>query len=319
MVYVRISGRAIINIHSANCEGAVGNYISLSKMYLVRRIPSKDGYEYDITEDNVISGNMLKHWHAIETINILSSANYDKICEMCRRKVMYRSTLNLPSEIEYIKRCAIEDLHGFLDTISNVRRESVVKFSFLIPVEEGITKYAAITMNRVAITKEGKIDEEAMMIFKREHASGVYGFSCIMDLYYVGRAISDPSKVINDNERKLRAKVAILALSNILSGRFGASSSRSLPVIRTYEVICAISKKPIPNLTHGYYFDYIEDNATRIKALIHGKYVSANEMKVYVLGNKAFDKFKELGEIVEKCNSIEEIMSKLAEVVEKWL
>ena len=319
MVYVRISGRVIINVHSANCEGAVGNYISLSKMYLVKRVPKESGYDYDIVEENVISGNMFKHWHAIETIDILNSMNYDKLCEMCKRKVMYRSTLNLPSEIEYIKKCAIEDLHGFLDTTSNVRRESIVKFSFLIPIEEGVNRYAAVTMNRVAVTKEGKIDEEAMMIFKREHASGIYGFSCILDLYYVGRAISDPSKVIDNNERKIRAKAAILALSNILSGRFGAASARSLPIIRTYELICVVSKKPIPNLTHGYYFDYIDDNAIRVKALIDGKYVSVDEIRVFVLGDRVYEKFKDIGNVVEKCNSVEEVMSKLAEVVESWL
>ncbi len=37
MVYFRASGRMIVNNHSANTEGAVGNYSALSKMFVVRR------------------------------------------------------------------------------------------------------------------------------------------------------------------------------------------------------------------------------------------------------------------------------------------
>ena len=54
MVYVRVTGRAVINVHTANAEGAVGNYMGLAKMFLIRR--TSDGYS--ITEDVVISGNM---------------------------------------------------------------------------------------------------------------------------------------------------------------------------------------------------------------------------------------------------------------------
>ncbi|MEM2168007.1 MAG: type I-A CRISPR-associated protein Cas7/Csa2, partial [Candidatus Bathyarchaeia archaeon] len=61
MVYVRVTGRALINIHSANAEGAVGNYMALSKMFIIR----EKGGGYEVSEEPVISGNMIKHWHAV--------------------------------------------------------------------------------------------------------------------------------------------------------------------------------------------------------------------------------------------------------------
>ena len=316
MVYVRVSGRAIVNVHTANCEGAIGNYISLSKMYILRRVPGM-GYEY--SEEAVISGNMLKHWHAIETVELLKAAGYNAICEYCRRHVMFRSALNLRSELDYLKRCAIEDLHGFLDVNNNIRRESIIKFAFMIPVEDVASRYATITHNRVGVTKEGKIDENIMMVFKREHASALYGFQCLMDLAYVGRCQADPTKTININERKTRAKAALIALGNILTGKFGAASSRSLPIIKVTELICVVSKKPIPNLTHGFYYDYIEDSAARINSIISSGVVGKDEIKVYVVGERPYNEFKKYKIDVVKCSDVTEVFSKAAEDVDKWL
>ena len=290
MVYVRVSGRAIINIHSANAEGAVGNYMGLAKMFLVRR--TSEGYS--VTEDVVISGNMLKHWHAVRFVEKLKENGYDKLCDYCKRFVMYRSTMRYSDEFDFVKACAIEDLHGFLQPQKQVRRESLVKFSFALPVEELKAEYSAVTHNRVVTTSEGRIPEEeqAMMVFKREYASGLYGFQCIYDIEYTGRSQSDPGKVLNVDERKIRAKAALLALGNVFSGIFGASSSRALPIIKVTEAISVVSKKPISNLTHGFFKDYIEDSINRIHAILSSKTISSNEIKVYVVGKKVIDAFK---------------------------
>ena len=313
VVFIRISGR---NIHTANAEGAIGNYISLSKMFVLRRLP--DG-RIDYFEEPVISGNMIKHWHAIETINILLSMGYDKICEYCRRYIMYRSPLSFTDEFDYIKNCAIEDLHGFLSTETNIRRESIVKFSFMIPVEDIPSKYTAITHNRVGVTKEGKIDENVMMVFKREYASGLYGFSSTLDLEFVGRSQSDPTKVLPIEDRRIRAKAAISALANVLSGVFGASRARAIPVINTIELICLVSKKPAPNLVHGYYMDYLRDNALRIISMEETKLVDKDDYKVFIVGEKVSKTFREAGAKAIDCKDLVEALNKVAEVVDSWL
>jgi len=320
MVYIRVTGRAIINVHSANAEGAVGNYMGLSKMFIVRR--TSNGYE--VSEDAVISGNMIKHWHAIRVIELLKEKGVASLCDSCKRFIMYRSTLPYNEEFEFIKACAIEDLHGFLQPNTQVRRESLVKFAFMIPVEEMRAEYAAITHNRVVTTPEGRIpaEEQAMMVFKREHASGVYGFLCSMDLKYVGKPLADPEnpeKTLPLKERKLRAKCAVLALADVLSGRFGAASSRAMPAIRTIELICAVSRQPIPNLVHGFYMDYLEESARMLGSLSSSL---AGEIKVFIYGDrvvKELSKVKALENVLEIEKSPISALAEASRVVEDWL
>lgn len=317
MVYLKITGRAIINVHTANTEGAVGNYSGLSKMFIIRR--TSEGFE--VSEEPVISGNMVKHWHAIALTDRLLSQGYNKVCETCKRHVMFRSNLPYDSEIEYIRKCAIEDIHGFLNPEKQVRRESIAKFSFMIPIEDIRAEYEAVTHNRVFLTEEGKIPakEAAMMIFKREHASGVYGFSCSIDLAYIGKAMADPTQTINLADRKIRAKAAVLALADILSGRTGAAQSRALPIVKVVELLAVVSKKPIPNMVHGFYKDYAEESISMVKAFVDKGIVGKNEIKIYVTGERLAKLLEGLGEIAVVKDSVFEALVDIAEVIEEWI
>jgi len=317
MVYVRVTGRALINIHSANAEGAVGNYMALSKMFIIR----EKGGGYEVSEEPVISGNMIKHWHAVATVEILKSWGYGALCDECKRHVMYRSMLGKNEEYEYIKECAIEDLHGFLDAKKQIRRESLIKFSFMIPIEEQRSEYSSITHNRVVTDKEGKVpkEEQAMMVMKREHASGIYGFLCSMDLSFAGASLANPDKKLPDNDRKIRAKAAIAALTNLLSGHFGAAQARALPIIKTVELISVASKKPIPNAAHGFYRDYAEETASIIKAATDQGLVKRDELEVIIMGEKPADAFKEKGIPVDVVKTASEAIAKIVEVSDKWL
>ena len=320
MVYVRVTGRAIVNLHTANAEGAVGNYVTLSKMYIVRRTDDFNK-PYDVREDVVISGNMLKHWHAVKVVERLKEENYDMLCDHCSRFVMYRSPdKNVTSEDDFISRCAIEDLHGFLQTDQQIRRESIIKFAFMLPIEEFRAEYAAVTHNRVVLEPTGKVQaKEAMMVFKREYASGVYGFACTMDLAYVGRPLANPEKtVIDDDDRRLRAKVAMLALADLLTGRFGAASSRALPVMRTTELICAVGKQPLPNLVHGFFKDYAKESARVLKSVLDSGLVK--DLKVFIAGRELDTAFNDMPEgVVESLESPIDAVTKAAEVVENRL
>jgi CRISPR-associated protein Cst2 len=330
MVYVRITGRSIVNIHSANAEGAVGNYIALSKMFVVRRVENG----YDILEEPVISGNMIKHWHAIATVETLKSWGYKSLCDECKRHIMFRSVLGYKTgckdEFDYIQKCAIEDLHGFLDTQTNVRRESIIKFAFMIPIEELRAEYTSITHNRVVTTPQGNVPtkeeapeiygvEEAMGVMKREHASGLYGFLCSMDLAFVGISQANPEKKLSLNERKIRAKAATAALIELFSGRFGAAQARASPIVKVTELICIASKKPIPNAVHGFYKDYAEETASIIKVALNQALAMPNEIKTVVVGKKPMMVFKEEGVEVEEAKTASEAVAKIMEASDKWL
>lgn len=309
-MYLKLTGRLIINVSSLNTEGAVGNYISLSKAFIVRR--TSNGYEY--VEAPVISGNMIKHWHAVLLVDHALSSNYTKICDTCKRKIMFRSTMQRSSEFEYIKECLIEDVHGFLNLDQQIRRESIAKFSFLIPVEELEVKYSTITHNRVVTNKEGKVTED-MIVFKREHESGVFGFNIVVDLAYIGRAQSNPTQSLDSNERITRARLVVKALTDLLSGNFGAAQARALPIVKLEELIALLSSKPGPNLVHGYFKDYAEETFNIIK-----NYYINGEAKIYVLGERLKKivpkeiekKVKFVTSITEAFSDIEKSLSKLA-------
>ncbi|MEM2613859.1 MAG: type I-A CRISPR-associated protein Cas7/Csa2 [Nitrososphaerota archaeon] len=313
MVYIRATGRCLINVHTANTEGAVGNYMALSKTFIVRRV---DG-GYEVQEEPVISGNMIKHWHAVATIDILRSWGYNAICDSCRRHVMYRSVLGLNEEYEYLRKCAIEDLHGFLDAAKQIRRESIVKFSFMIPVEEQRSEFSSITHNRVDMKPDGSVGE-AMMVMKREHASGIYGFLCSMDLAFAGVSLANPDKMLPEDDRKIRVKAAITALIDILSGHFGAAQARATPIIKTIELICIVSKKPIPNAIHGFYGDYAEETASIMKTAIGRGLVKQDEMRVAAVG-RPIDIFKAEGVPVDGVKTASEALAMILEASEWWL
>jgi len=330
MVYIRVTGRSLVNIHSANAEGAVGNYMALSKMFIVRR--AEGGY--DISEEPVISGNMIKHWHVIATVETLKSWGYESLCSECKRHVMFRSVLGrrvgCKDEFDYLQRCAIEDLHGFLDTHTNIRRESIIKFAFMIPIEELRAEYTSITHNRVVTMPQGNVPtrdearefygvEEAMGVMKREHASGLYGFLCSMDLAFVGISQANPEKKLSLDERKIRAKAATAALIELLSGHFGAAQARALPIIKVTELVCIASKKPIPNAVHGFYKDYAEETANVIKVTLSQSLAMPNEIKVVVVGEKPTMAFKKEGIEAEEAKTASEAIAKIMEVSDKWL
>lgn len=308
-MYLKLTGRLIINVSSLNTEGAIGNYISLSKAFIVRR--TSNGYEY--VEAPVISGNMIKHWHAVLLVDHALSNNYDKICDTCRRKIMFRSAIKRNSEFEYIQNCLIEDVHGFLKPDQQIRRESIAKFSFLIPVEELEVKYSTITHNRVVTNEKGEVTKD-MMVFKREHESGVFGFNIVVDLAYIGRAQSDPTQSLDKNERITRARLVVKALADLLSGNFGAAQARALPIVKLEELIALLSSMPGPNLVHGYFKDYAEETFNIIK----NYYINGNA-KVYVLGERLKKivpkeikgKVKFVASITEAFSDIEESLSEL--------
>jgi len=259
-MYVRISGRLLVNAASLNAQGTVGNLVELTKVHVVRA--SSNGYE--LVEVPVVTGNSLKHWHFVHFIKEYKKMRDGaaKLCSDCIRGVGFRTRQNLGNdEAKYIEMCAGEDLHGFLMPEAQVRRESLVKFSFLIPVEDLMERAIdTVTHNRVVVNEEGRIEgEAAMMLFKRQYSSSMYGFSSTLDLGLVGTRLYSANKepVIDQMERAVRAKAALMAFIPFLSGLFGANTARSLPVEKVEQLLVTSSNAPLPLLVNAAYSDYV--------------------------------------------------------------
>ena len=257
-MYVRISGRALVNVASLNAQGRVGNLMELAKSHVLCR--TDEGYR--LVEVPVITGNSFKRWHFAHFIEVYKSLGGQQLCDYCERLIGFRSPDKKGSSEEYfVKKCAGEDVHGFLQPDNQVRRDSLVKASFIVPVEELEHSVDTVTHNRVVVNESGVVSRD-MMIIKRQYSSALYGFQLNMDLAYVGKLLfsGDAKDVLNKDERERRVKAALLALLPLLSGQLGASRSRAEPVWKVEELVVACSAHPLPSLTHGHYSDYFSES-----------------------------------------------------------
>lgn len=319
-MYVRLGGRIRINAASLNAQGTVGNLVEITKL----RILVKRTNEYEPIEVSAISGNTIKHWHFIHFVDIYLRSGGTKLCKDCERGVAFRTRFNRgDDEAEYIKECAAEDVHGFLMTERQVRRESLVKFSFLLPTEESLEHpIDTITHNRVIVDEKGKIESETgMMLFKRQYASDIYGFSFIADLSDIGLRLYSAEKksVYDGNERKIRAKATISAFIPLLSGIMGANISRALPVLQTEELVVICSQNPLPPVTHGFFKNYVYESINTVKEYCKALKINAKIM-TYGL-NISEEATKGCEEInVKSYSTWQEIFSDILKEIEqiKW-
>ncbi|MGQ9469277.1 MAG: type I-A CRISPR-associated protein Cas7/Csa2 [Nitrososphaerales archaeon] len=280
-MYIRLTGRLLINVASLNTAGGAGtNFIEITSVPIVIR--TQQGYEFRPGVP-AISGNMFKHYHFVHLVELLKDRYPEKFTDHDLRHVALRfpegmkeleikmsnKKVKLDNEGEIVENLVTADLHGFLAPETLCRRESLVKFSFFIPTEESLIEEKfgidAVTHNRVVLNEQGCITEKAgMMIIKRQYSSALFGFSSSLDLSLIGKSQANPNQKSNvsEEERRDRAWAAVIAFSKMLCGELGASTSRALPAITTEELVAFASEYQIPAPVHGFYRDYLEANAS---------------------------------------------------------
>jgi CRISPR-associated protein Cst2 len=318
-MFVRLAGRVEVNAASLNAQGTAGNLIELTKIRVVRL----EGGAYHLVEVPAVTGNAVKHWHFAHFVNAYTMLGGQRLCEYCKRGIGYRSPdKSKKSERDFVRDCAGEDVHGFLQPENQVRRESLFKASFLLPVEDAETGFDTVTHNRIVVDKQGKIAGEGMMIFKRQYSSSIFGFSMLLDLGFVGKLLySEKHDPVVDNDEVLRrGKAALVALLPLLAGEIGASRARALPAWRVKELLVAWSDKPIPQLTHGCYSDYVTTSLGVLAA--YSKLLGASvEVLAYGVDEKLLEGIKAEGGAgklrIEKRSSWQEIIDYLVRKFEE--
>jgi CRISPR-associated protein Cst2 len=304
-MYVKLTGRVLVNLHDLNNEASIGTFTDIRKMKIIDR-------EGALREVVSVSGNMLKHWHSIYVKRLLEGN--DSFCSYCEReeawrlpqdddrlkeikekeikeKELKRDDLFIEGEKKLLTTCAIEDIHGFLspDPDINIKRESRVRFSWFVPVEEtGEEAIATAVHNRVAKITGEKKDIKQQMFFYKQYASGVYSVTASIDL---GRISTSDYKSKNgkpiiveglkDETVKRRRKCAIEAFIPMMGGEMGASLSRSLPITKPIEIMIAISDYPgLPNFVSAFYKDYRQANLALMNSVAE---VSKNDVHLIVV------------------------------------
>ncbi|ADM27730.1 CRISPR-associated autoregulator, DevR family [Ignisphaera aggregans DSM 17230] len=286
-----VLARVELQLSSLNASGAIGNYTKLQEGYVIVNT-SRGPLHVPVP---VITGNALKNWHARAMAETYVSLGGKKIHES-HFADMYRLSLkrlgsegeqkSKLSEAGLVNECSICDVHGYLIAEAGVqlKRESLIKFSFAVPVEEEVKQVTeqylqlkfAITHNRVTA------DPKEMMLFKREYGSTVFGWETILDVASIGRSqfernsssnswlgkpllTKDGNKIAFD-EITLRAKAAILAFVALLSGHLGANTSRALPLSKVVDLVVIRSNGSIPVPLHPFYEDYAKDLLSLVKS-----------------------------------------------------
>jgi len=319
--------KLIINMHDLNNERAEE----------IRRIPllyqTNQGFEF-VGEAVAVSGVMLKHWHARYLTEVAKRYNVP-LCPLCERG----ESIRLPpsdaitadwlhmSEMEkknylemiegeeekIIRGCVGEDVHGFLRTKPEpmLRREALVKFSWLLPVDipevrDNVgtsTPFTILqhTRNIREVPKEPRELKQMQMPYPRGYANGVYGFTSIADLKRVGFAFTCRKYVLNDSDINNRRKAVIEAYVPLITGLGGASLARALPASKPLEVITIVSreaKSSFPAPVHPIFNDYFDltkdmfkdfsklfDVDVSIYAYGVGKNEEVDKLKVEVVDN----------------------------------
>lgn len=248
----------------------------------IRRIPiiyrDEKGNWRVFEEAVAISGTMIKHWHFAYMVN-LGIQEKVKFCDYCKRLEAIRvpSGTNL-TELELINACAAEDIHGFLRAKPPLRRESLARFSWMLPLfnEDVVETFGLPTPFRVLQHSRNvrqipeKAPEEvrqAQMPYPRSYAGGIYGFVSTLDLDHIGYSFTDAKFINNEEQIITRRKIAVQAYVPMLTGAIGASLARALPVSDILETLVVTSDKPIPAPVHPVYVDHLNENVNLYKGV----------------------------------------------------
>ena len=306
-MYLAVSAKLILNLHDLNNERAEE----------IRRIPLiyelNDSYEF-VEEAVAVSGVMLKHWHLAYMVAL--GKGRVNFCENCVKLegVRVRSG-EKGSESEFIKKCVGEDVHGFLRAQPVLRRESLIKFSWLLPcmLEEVYREIGTTTPFRVLQhsrnVRTPKEKRQEQMLYPRAYASGLYGFTSLVDLGNVGFSFTEQKQVLEKEEVKERRRLTVEAFAPMITGAFGASLARALPVAKPVEIICVVSSKPLPAPVHPIYNNSYELNVKLYKGIaeLFGSTVTIN-----VWGREV----KEVKENFFKVRSVDEPAAVFTRVIE---
>lgn len=278
--------KLLINMHDLNNERAE----EIRRVPLIYQVKN----EFRIIDEAVaVSGVMLKHWHAVHLAKRAKDLGIS-LCPLCERgehirvpppdvidekwlKVdqntceKYKKALT-GTEEDIIGLCIGEDIHGFLRTEpSTLRRESLIKFSWLLPLlyleDIGLPSPFRVVQHSRNIREVPKEAPQGLkqmqMPYPRSYADGVYGFVSLCDLELVGTSLTSRRQILDDKEREKRQRAAIEAYIPMLTGAFGASLARSLPASKPLEVVVFVSrsaKMGFPAPVHPIYGDYYQQN-----------------------------------------------------------
>ncbi|MEO0180560.1 MAG: DevR family CRISPR-associated autoregulator [candidate division WOR-3 bacterium] len=293
-----------LNLHDLNNELATGNVsaIRVAKM-LVR---DENGKQKEVPVQ-AVSGRMIKHWHWEHYRRRFTAEELCGACavgETIRPVRLENGIWKFMEPEDAVRECAACDVHGFLIPTKSLRRNSLALFSWLLPPLDSL-EYAltSATHSRVAATdypveKKRESEEESsegktgQMIYNKVYASGTYAFVSYLDVEHIGygekregqERVSFVPLVEEPRKRLARAKAAILAYQDMLTGRLGASQAFALPHAKVLSFLACYScfgQFPVP--VSPIYPDFVQKTVE----------LMPNEVKILGYGIESHDRITE--------------------------
>jgi CRISPR-associated protein Csa2 len=335
-VWVSLAWRALVNVEALNMTENVGNYLKH------RRAPiafyDESTKDFVIKYVPVVSGESLAHayqvWLAEEAHNAELS-----VCTLClkgelvkhgARVVLQDEKLPIPSrndvakakelEKEIIKKCAVEDICGFLvPTDIPVKRTSLLYIGYMVPAYDSIKTAVMDPQFHVRhapslIGRGEEFPETGQALYYVEVASAIYTASAALDLTNIGRTSTfEVEDVIDANEKLKRAEVAVRSLYYLLSGIFGARRTRFLPNYRLLSVVAIVSKGAPFNVSPGHSKDYIRRTMERAQ-----KFAELTNSSVSIFAYST-EPDVEIPKSIQVTNSLEELIKALIDSVKENL
>jgi CRISPR-associated protein Cst2 len=316
-MYIGVAVKLVLNMHDLNNERAEE----------IRRIPiiyrDEKGSWHVFEEAVAVSGVMVKHWHFAYMVTLGAKKNVP-FCDYCGRLEAIRVLSGTSgTELDLIDHCAGEDIHGFLRARPPLRRESLARFSWMLPLlnEEAVKTFGLPTPFRVLQhtrnvreIPEGAPEEvrQAQMPYPRSYANGLYGFISTLDLDHVGYSFTNGKLISSKDQILTRRKIAVQAYIPMLTGAMGASLARALPVSDVLEVLVINSDKPIPAPVHPIYPGYLKENINLYEGIDK---VMETDITMYVWSKE--EKIEEKIEGRFKLVSVQKPADAFAEIIKR--
>ena len=285
-VHLSVSARILVNTEALNMAESVGNVSRHRRAPIIM----ESGGGYSIVYAPAVSGESLAYSYQVLLSSIASSMGLP-ITEMDRRgfflkfsddKVMgavYREVsdvtgINNPCKVEkrLLKASCVADVAGFLYTDKMIKRTSRIRFGYMIPALDALSKGAAATYPQLhaRYAPPELLEQKVQKLYYIESGSSLYTFRASL-------AVSDIAELEYcegvdeelDRQKLNRIEVALKALIGMVDGLIlGAKRSRYDPIWEARSLIASVSKGPIPfEVSSGTHKGYIEETSRRAKVI----------------------------------------------------
>ena len=259
-----ISGLLTLDLHSLNNEGSEGNHLQTRQVEIVDEAGQ-------LQSVNAISGDMFKHIQA-QHLFLLGREQSLSFCQGCANfdpnrvnvdEAIFRdfSKSNRPDDTEVldlvIKNCAGDDAEGILITKEiggkkrAIGRKSVLEFGWVVghPDTTRTESYFHVKYDRQS-RGSGSGDETGanigQNIFHRPASSGQYAVVLNIDLFRLGKNDISLQYVIDEQERKKRAKLLLQSVLFTFLKPNGALRNTQNPHILNFDGVISTSRSSLP-------------------------------------------------------------------------